>query len=113
MDEKTLLSLISDNALVGATGGAALAFLYKIWRILQSDRKVDNLDNAERSFRDEMRDEIKSLKEDRRNCEEEKLKMYEEMHRIQKQITEYHIAAKLCHFNNANCPLFHDEDVNL
>ena len=64
MDEKTIASFISDNALTGALSGGALAFLYKIWRILKKDRKEDNLDEVERALRDEMRNDIKTLKEE-------------------------------------------------
>jgi hypothetical protein len=87
-------------------GGAAMAFLYKIWRILQSDRKVDNLDNAERSFREEMRDEIKTLKEDKRKCEDEKEKLYNQVHTFQKNIAEIQVAFKLCQISHpSTCPL--------
>lgn len=87
-------------------GGAALAFLYKIWRILQSDRKVDDLDSAERLFRVEMRDEIKTLKEDKRKCEEEKEKLYNQVHTFQKQMAEFQVAFNMCRVNYPEtCPL--------
>lgn len=62
MDETTITKFIADHSVVGATGAAALAFLYKIWRVLKVDSKGDNLDNAERSFRDEIRAEVKDLR---------------------------------------------------
>lgn len=87
-------------------GSAALAFLYKIWRILQSDRKVDNLDNAERSFREEMRCEIKTLKDDRRKCEEEKERLYDQVHVFQKQMADFQAAFNLCKIHSSStCPL--------
>ena len=86
-------------------GGAALAFLYKIWRILQSDRKIDDLDSAERLFRVEMRDEIKTLKEDKRKCEEEKEKLYNQVHAFQKQMAEFQVAFNMCRVNHPEtCP---------
>jgi hypothetical protein len=106
MDEKSILSFISDNAIAGATGSAALAFLYKIWRILQSDRKVDSLDNAERSFRDEMREEIKALKDDRRRCEEGKEQLYNQVHALQKQMAEFQVGFNICKISHPHsCPL--------
>lgn len=59
---EAILKAISDNSVAGATGAAALAFLYKIWIILKRDRKEDDLDNAERSFREEIRQELKDLR---------------------------------------------------
>ena len=86
-------------------GGAALAFLYKIWRILQSDRKIDDLDSAERLFRVEMRDEIKTLKEDKRKCEEEKENLYNQVHAFQKQMAEFQVAFNMCRVNHPEtCP---------
>ena len=83
-----------------------MAFLYKIWRILQSDRKVDDLDSAERLFRVEMRDEIKTLKEDKRKCEEEKEKLYNQVHAFQKQMAEFQVAFNMCRVNHPEtCPL--------
>lgn len=87
-------------------GGAALAFLYKIWRILQSDRKVDDLDNAERSFREEMRTEIKELKEDRHKLTEEREKLYEHIHTLQVQISEFRSSIAVCALRHPDiCPL--------
>lgn len=87
-------------------GATALAFLYKIWRILQKDRKVDDLDNAERSFRDEMRDEIKTLKEDKRRCEDEKDKLYNQVFAFQKQLAGFQAAFKVCQLSHPlHCPL--------
>lgn len=87
-------------------GAAALAFLYKIWRILQTDRKVDNLDNAEREFRDEMRDEIKSLKDDKRKCEDEKERLYDSVHEFQKRIASFEAAIRICQQTHpSECPL--------
>ena len=64
MEEQTLINQLSSHSIVGAGIAAVMAFAYKLWRILKTDRKEDNLDNAERSLRDELREEVKSLKEE-------------------------------------------------
>lgn len=113
MDEKALMSFVSDNSILGATGVAALAFLYKIWRILQSDRKEDDLDSAERTFRNEMREEIKSLKEDRHQCEEEKNILYKQIFEFQKQLANFQAAFRLCHSSHPDtCPLLRRSSEN-
>ena len=64
VEEKQIIDFLSSHSIVGAGIAAVLAFVYKLWRILKTDRKEDNLDNAERSLRDELRDEVKTLKEE-------------------------------------------------
>lgn len=92
-------------------GVAALAFLYKIWRILQADRKEDNLDNAERSFRDEIREELREIKEDKRKCEEEKHLLTQDIMRLQKDLAELQANFKICSLAHPpNCPLLNHLD---
>lgn len=62
MESKSITDLISDNSIVGAAGLSAIAILYKIWEILKRDRKEDNLSNAERALRDEIRQDAKDLR---------------------------------------------------
>lgn len=64
MEEQTLINQLSSHSIVGAGIAAVMAFIYKLWRILKTDRKEDSLDNAERSLRDELREEVKLLKEE-------------------------------------------------
>lgn len=64
MEEKQIIDFLSSHSIVGAGIAAVLAFVYKLWRILKTDRKEDDLDNAERSLRDELRIEVKLLKEE-------------------------------------------------
>lgn len=88
MDEKTIITTISDNSLMAATGSAAFVFFYKFWRILKTDKKNDDLNEAEKNFREEIRAEIKTLKDDKKNCEDEKEKLYEKFHDLQKELAE-------------------------
>ena len=41
MDEKSIIEFISSHSVFGAGAAAILAMLYKIWRILKVDRKMD------------------------------------------------------------------------
>lgn len=53
-----------------------------------------------------MRDEIKTLKEDKRKCEEEKDKLYNQVHLFLKQMAEFQVAFKQCQINHfEKCPL--------
>lgn len=79
MDEKSLVEAVSSNSVAGASIAAALAMLYKVWRILKADRKEDSLDTAEKGLRDELRDEIKILKEDIKQLSNE-VKVLREQH---------------------------------
>lgn len=70
---------ISNNAVIGGSAAAALAMLYKVWQILKKDRKEDNLDNVERSLRDELRAEIKVIKEENQKIRKENIELHEEL----------------------------------
>lgn len=78
----------------------ALAFLYKIWRILRKDRKEDSLDDTERLLREEMRNDIKALKEENKILKEENQKLHEELSALRASF-------KVCESNHpAICPIF-------
>ena len=77
-------------------GSAALVLLYKIWRIIQADRKEDNLDQAEKEFRNEMRSDIKELREQLKKCEEEKSRILAKVAHQQKLLAEIHAGIRLC-----------------
>ena len=78
MDEKSLVSYVTENALTGTLGATMLALLYKMWRILKTDRKVDDLDSNERAFRDELRQEIVLLKDEKKILEEKNKTLLDE-----------------------------------
>lgn len=79
--------LVSSNSVLGASIAAALAMLYKVWQILKRDRKEDALDNAGRALRDELRAELKSLKEDNHRLLSENLKMHESLAQLKAAFT--------------------------
>lgn len=81
--------MVSNNSVLGASIAAALAMLYKVWQILKKDRKEDNLDNAERSLRDELRIELKILKE-------ENQKMREENYLLHQELADFKAAISVC-----------------
>lgn len=89
-------------------GSAALVLLYKIWRIIQADRKEDNLDQAEKEFRNEMRSDIKELREHLKMCEDEKGKILEKMAKQQQVIASIHAAIRVCQLTSTRpdtCPM--------
>ena len=73
---------------------------------MRYDRKEDNLENAERSFREEMREEIRLLKEDKKTLEEDKKMLLESLDIIRKDLNILNAASRLCLvLNPSNCPL--------
>ena len=89
MNDLDIGAMISNNSVLGASIAAALAMLYKVWQILKEDRKEDNLDNAERSLRDELRTELKILKE-------ENQKMRKENHLLHQELADFKAAISVC-----------------
>lgn len=63
-DISSILKIIADHSIWGAGITAALAFGYKLLRILKTDIKSDNFEEFEKNLREELRDEIKLLKEE-------------------------------------------------
>lgn len=64
MDEPLITSFISDNSLLGASLAAGSAFLYKIFRILKTDRNADAMTKDEKSFRSDILAEAKQYRID-------------------------------------------------
>lgn len=59
----TIADFLSDNAVAGGVSVTILVLIYKIYQILKHDKREDNISQLERSIRDELRCEIKELKE--------------------------------------------------
>lgn len=60
------MSIIPEDvnySLTGAGLTAAIAFIYKFFRLLRSDRSSDQINKEESDFREILRTEIKELKE--------------------------------------------------
>ena len=105
MSDDSFTNLISNNSVFGASIAAALAMLYKVWQILKKDRKEDNLDNAERSLRDELRQELKTIKE-------ENSKLREENNILHHELAELKASFSICKKTHADiCPLFRLRDI--
>lgn len=99
MDENQIGTFVSSNSVVGAGIAAALATLYKIWQILKTDRKEANLDNAERSLRDELRIEVKELRDLNEKLRLENIVLHESVADLKAQF-------KFCQANHPTiCPL--------
>jgi hypothetical protein len=104
--EKTMGALIADNSIVGAAIAAGLAFLYKIWRILKADRKEDDLDAAERKFRDEMRQEIKDLRTSNAEIKREEEDCKKQYIALQAHVQWVENCLELCQKKHpSDCPL--------
>lgn len=100
MADDNFANLISNNSVLGASIAAALAMLHKVWQILKKDRKEDNLDNAERSLRDELRQELKVIKE-------ENVKLREENNILHQELAELKASFVVCKKTHPDiCPLF-------
>lgn len=113
-DENTLIKFIAENSVTGAVGTAIIAFLYKAMRILKSDKKGDDLNNAERELREEMRNEIKELRCEYHELEQEKKKLLvdlsklqEELARMRAELTQFKVLIRNyeCEESNSPCPL--------
>lgn len=105
MSDDSFTSLVSNNSVFGASIAAALAMLYKVWQILKKDRKKDNLDNAERSLRDELRQELKTIKE-------ENSKLREENNILHQELAELKASFSVCKKTHADiCPLFRTREM--
>lgn len=106
MDSKPISDLIGDNSIVGAAGVTALAILYKIWKILKRDRKEDNLSDAERALRDEIRQDAKDLRASYSALEkthrDDQLRIIE----LSSKLSTLESACHICKANHPeNCPL--------
>lgn len=99
-----LLKLISDNSLVSASIISGIALLYKIYRILKSDTKIDELDEVERLIRSELRDEILSLKKEIKELIEDQKTLFIKNKELEQLILELRIHIKTCSLKD-ECPL--------
>lgn len=103
MDEKQIFSLLSENAVSGTVMAGMVAMLYKIWRILKSDRKVDDLDSSERLFREELKKEIVELRQEKKILEEA-------YHKVIAELTELRATIRFCRSSHPEtCPIFRME----
>lgn len=106
MDSKPITDLISENSIVGAAGISAIAILYKIWGILKRDRKEENLSDAERALRDEIRQDAKDLRAS--NSELEKLHHSDQLRIIElsSRLSTLESAFQICKASHPEiCPL--------
>ena len=77
----------------------ALAFLYKIWKILRTDRKEVDLDSVEKALREELREELKRIKDENKELKQENNALNADM-------ADLKAAVKICQTNRpSTCPL--------
>lgn len=99
-----LLKIISDNSLLSASVLSGIALLYKIYRILKADTKIDELDEVERIIRQELRDEILLLKKEIKELIEDQKSLFLKNKELEKFILEMKIHIKTC-ASKDECPL--------
>jgi hypothetical protein len=106
MDTLDFTSILSSSPIIGSAGAAAMIILYKLWRLLQADRKEDNLDEAERLFRDEMRSDIKSLRDLLKDCDQARNDMQNKILKLQRLLGRIQAVVELCRQNRpTGCPI--------
>lgn len=106
MDEKTIIqNLLADNAVITAGVGGVLALFYKIWRILKTDNKSDDLDNKQKAFRDELRTEIKDLRDQIHLLNQQKLTCEKEINSLRMKLFWIEKVFKGCHSHPDTCHL--------
>ena len=77
----------------------ALAFLYKIWKILRTDRKEVDLDSVEKALREELREELKRFKEENKELKQENNALHTDL-------ADLRAAFKICQVSHPSvCPL--------
>lgn len=85
--------------------------LYKVWRIVKTDRSVDNLDEAEKKFREELKEEIKQLKEENYNYKNLLIDEKIMCNKLTMELLKYKMNRKYCERHNAEtCPVLRDCD---
>jgi hypothetical protein len=102
MDDFNFAQFLSDNSIAGAGAAIAAALFYKIWRIMRLDHNVDNLAAVEREFRNEMRLDIKGMKEEIKQLHEEKEECHKEKHQIMSEFRKVH-EELIRHSKQNNC----------
>jgi hypothetical protein len=106
METINFVNIISSSPVIGTAGGAAMIILYKLWRLLQADRKEDALDEAERLFRDEMRTDIKSLRELLKECDHARADMQNKILKLQKMLGRIQAVVEVCKQTHpSGCPI--------
>lgn len=114
MDSKPISDLIGDNSIVGAAGLSAIAILYKIWGIFKRDRKEDNLSDAERALRDEIRQDAKDLRSSynalEKTHQDDQLRIIE----LSLKLSTLESTFQICKANHPeNCPIINHFKENI
>lgn len=99
-------SLIAENVGSAGFGAVLTAAVYKVWKILKADRKEEDLSNAERQFRDEIRAELREMREYNHSLEDDKHTCEKQVAELMTRITWLEQAFSVCRNNHpAECPL--------
>lgn len=110
MEKPTITTIMSEYGMLGTGGAIILALIYKIWRILKLDYNIDDLTKIEKEIRDELRCDVKDLKDELKNiqaehdsCEKEKNRILNELQKIHHDLTNLNMKVNVCRSENPLC----------
>lgn len=78
---------ISQTSVIGIAIAGILAAVYKVWQILKQDRNTENLGDAERDFREEMRKDSATLRSLIKELAAEHKRCNDDMAAVQSRLT--------------------------
>ena len=95
---------LSENtiAVFSAVGTALIAFAYKFFRILKSDKNTDDILSSEKDFRISLREECKSLRESNALLTNEKIDLVSRLARAEAQVEYLKQKCDICGHKTGN-----------
>ena len=112
---ENLVKLLSENSVSGAAFIALLAFFYKFFLVIKRDKHEDNLTNAERSFREEIRADRNEMKKEIQRLQAELIKErdnnYKTILDLQQKVAYFEHGINRCKNQNKSCP-FNPEPIS-
>ena len=107
MDDPTQLTqFFSEKSVIGGAIVGIFVAIYRLWRILKHDSKEDNLDTVEKGLRDELRSEIKTLKDQNKTLYFDYNKLLDEYYSLKIKVVQYERASEMCDQDKtSHCPL--------
>lgn len=109
-----VLKYLTQDSVIGAFVLAVLSSIFAIWRMIKDETRVDSLDDEEKLFREELRNEIHELKGENEELKDEKEALREEIHGLRMEIAEalaeLHVMKRLIELcrektNVGSCPI--------
>ena len=79
--------------------GLILAFLYKIWRVIQIDKKIEELEYISQKFRYEITNELHELKTEQESLKAENIRLNDDLFKLRASLN-------ICQSNHSKTCLF-------